>query len=108
MSRNVKPVNGAAIYEAGAGDGKWCVWMTVLPDNNCAEPCYYIVQYCRTNEGAHKAADKWQEKENKIAIKTLLERIKASTGIYTKEEQRRYASLIKKMNKLTLNKKNKH
>lgn len=32
-----------------------------------------------------------------IAISTLLER----NGIYTKTEQKRYASLIKKMNKLS-------
>lgn len=36
-----------------------------------------------------------------IAIKTLLERIRLSNGIYTKEEQKRYASLVKRMNKLS-------
>lgn len=70
MSRHIKPVKGAAIYEGGAADGKWCVWMTVLPDEHCTEPHYYIVQYCRTNEAAHKAADKWQAKENKSVLKT--------------------------------------
>lgn len=65
-----QPVKGAAIYEAGYDEGRACVWMTVLKDDNCPNDMYYIVQRCRNIIAAQIAAEKWQTKENKAVLKS--------------------------------------
>lgn len=69
MINYIKPVPGAAIYEAGYDEGKACVWMTVPPDEHCKEEMYYVVQSCRNIIAAQIAAQKWQTKENKSVLK---------------------------------------
>lgn len=68
MINSIKPVQGAAIYEAGYNEGKACVWMTVLPDAHCDHECYYVVQKCSNIIAAQIAAEKWQKKENKSVL----------------------------------------
>ena len=71
MTNAIKPVEGAAIYEAGYDNGKPCVWMTVLKDEHCEHDCYYVVQNCQNISLAMKAAEKWQKKENNAVNKSL-------------------------------------
>lgn len=69
MSKNIKPVNGAAHYFASYDNNKPTLWMKIPADENCAEDRYYYMSSHQSMDVANLKADQMQRKENKSVLK---------------------------------------
>lgn len=70
MSKNIKPVVGAATYGtciSSLKDKKFAVTMTITDDNG--QKSVDEIQSFKTYEAALDSVDKWQIKENKSVLK---------------------------------------